>query len=549
MSLALDKQVSGTPNVASAAARSRSWPLVALFVLTVAIILGARIFGASDLYDKDQSKTIGYTADVVLNGRWLLPRDTLNQGATKPPLYNWIGAIAVMGTRRWDEWVFKLPSILAGIATLAMIVAMGRRAAREMPFVQMQESVTAGQARALEAGLLAGMIWLTSYPAMRQIYLARPDMLLCAFLFGAWLTGTLALDAQRRGARYALAFWICVAGATLSKGPAALLPLLYVIAAAKLVHGEFRALNRLRWWWGLPLMAGLILAWFIPTYRAYPEHVRETMIRGEITRRITEGGPERITVPAYQMFVWFIKDFTPWSLLVLLALVTGRRWFRQPLGPAILWTLLGLLFFSCSGGKRADYLAPLYPQASIIAALWLTSALSQLRMPAWRVALAPAIIALAMGVSHIKHSRDAMVPHSNNIKQFAKQCEKIVGDDRMVFLVSGYHPFLPLMGRHAGNDPSLKNLLRAKWVVCLKKPYWTPVIESGPVRDAYRNNPAPLALYKMNGSWTQQEQLKSIYYHVKQLNYVGNPTTMPGSTPPRTWVMPTPTPPAESEIP
>ena len=64
--------------------------------------------------------------------------------------------------------------------------------------------------------------------------------------------------------------------------------------------------------------------------------------------------------------------------------------------------------------------------------------------------------------------------------------------------------------------------------VCLKKPYWTPVIESGPVADAYRNNPAPLALYKMNGTWTQQEQLKSIYYHVKGLNYTGNPTTLPG---------------------
>jgi hypothetical protein len=238
--------------------------------------------------------------------------------------------------------------------------------------------------------------------------------------------------------------------------------------------------------------------------------------------------------------VWFIKDFTPWSLLVLLALVTTRRWFSHPLGPAILWLLLGLLFFSCSGGKRADYLAPLYPQASIIAAIWLMSALAQLRIPSWRIAAVPALIAMTMGISHIKHSRDAMVPHSNNIKAFAKDCEKIVGKDRMVFLVSGYHPFLPLMGRHDGNDPSLKNLLRAKWVVCLKKPFWTPVIESGPVTDAYRNNPAPLALYKMNGTWTQQEQLKSIYYHVKGLNYTGNPTTLPGSTPPRTWELPAP---------
>src|SRR5262245_41845746 len=104
----------------------RRWPIVALFVMTAGVILGARIFGASDLYDKDQSKTIGYTADIVCNGRWLLPRDTLNQGATKPPLYNWIGALLVLATGRWHEFVFKLPSLLAGVATMWMVVAMGR---------------------------------------------------------------------------------------------------------------------------------------------------------------------------------------------------------------------------------------------------------------------------------------------------------------------------------------------------------------------------------------------------------------------------------------
>ena len=111
-------------------------------------------------------------------------------------------------------------------------------------------------------------------------------------------------------------------------------------------------------------------------------------------------------------------------------------------------------------------------------------------------------------------------------------------DPKLVFLVSGYHPFLPLIGRHDGNDPSLKNLLRARWVVCPVKPFWKPVLVSGPVANGYRTNPAPLALYKMNGSWAQEEQLKSIYYHVKGLNFVGNPTTLPTATPPRTWVMP-----------
>src|SRR5688572_29194967 len=46
----------------------RVLPVVALVVL--ALTLYFRIAGPSNIYDKDQSKTIAYTVDMVRNGRW-----------------------------------------------------------------------------------------------------------------------------------------------------------------------------------------------------------------------------------------------------------------------------------------------------------------------------------------------------------------------------------------------------------------------------------------------------------------------------------------------
>src|SRR5687768_14207951 len=108
-----------------AARSSRRLPLVLLFA-TVLLVFAGRIFGPSDLHDKSQPKTVAYTADVVLHGRWMLPRDMVGGPARKPPLYNWVGApfVAVLG---YHEWVLKIPAMLSGVGAVAVSVLMTRR--------------------------------------------------------------------------------------------------------------------------------------------------------------------------------------------------------------------------------------------------------------------------------------------------------------------------------------------------------------------------------------------------------------------------------------
>ncbi len=95
---------------------------VGLCAIGLVMLLGCRWFFGADLYFSDQPKTVSYTADVVLHGRLALPRDVLHQPATKPPLYNWIGATAALVTGSWSPFVLKLPSVIGAIGTTAAIV-------------------------------------------------------------------------------------------------------------------------------------------------------------------------------------------------------------------------------------------------------------------------------------------------------------------------------------------------------------------------------------------------------------------------------------------
>jgi 4-amino-4-deoxy-L-arabinose transferase-like glycosyltransferase len=499
--------------------RRCDWPLrgtAALFTIIVAITMGTRVFGPSDLYEKDQVKTMGYTADIVDNDQWLLPRDTLGQRTTKPPLYNWLGAAPLFVTRWYSEFMFKLPSLLAGTAVVLLVIATARHAAEVQACVGNRPPHE--RSLALQSGLLAGMLWLACAPVMKQVYLARPDMLLTAFTTGAWVCGTAAMRAAPARWQPAAGFWVCVAAAALSKGPAALLPVAYVVLASRLIFGKFAAMRKLNWGWGAPLALALVGLWLVPVALRDGAHLYDVMIRDELVNRVLRGGPENNVAGAlWQMPAWFLTQFAPWSALCALALVSGRGVWRGPLAPAALWLVLGVAFFSCSAGKRADYLAPVYTQASVLGACWLTDAVAATRFPIWRLAVVPALFAAALGLNHLRYSREAQQPYARHVKQFAADCRAVVGRDRVLFLVNGYHPFLPLIGR-GGRVLDETQLNRAGWLLCPPVPGWPAVVVSRELQHVHGRSPGTVALYRMPQDQAGRAQVRRILRRVQVHN-------------------------------
>ena len=485
-------------------------PIVALVVL--AMTLCFRIAGPSNIYDKDQSKTIAYTADMVRNGRWALPYVMIMQPATKPPLYNWISAAISGPFNLWTEWALKLPAMMAGVAIVLLVAFMGERMLRRAAGL----NLPVNEPRGIGIGWLAAIIWLASWTASELIYLARPDMLLAALLIGAWTCGTLALetDDARHRRPMQLGFWLCVTGAILTKGPPALLALAYVVIASKLIYGSWRKLGHIGWAWGLPMSLGVVLVWAFFAYRQEPEYFGEGLLMREGINRIFGGGPERIEPKPLRIVPrWFLRDFWPWAYVSLAAvlLVKPTKWPRHPLAPAALWCTLVVCSMAISKGKRADYLAPAYPAAAILAAFVIA------RVGMWRpwlpvgAALAAVVLAaspprlpralkphpsVSLGLSRWRNAPEAVTRHGEHVKAFARDVKHVVGDDPdLVFLVSSYHPILTLMGRHSGNKSSITEIENSRWVIAPVNERWKPVVVSEELPAVHKREPGRMALY------------------------------------------------------
>jgi hypothetical protein len=186
-------------------------------------------------------------------------------------------------------------------------------------------------------------------------------------------------------------------------------------------------------------------------------------------------------MPAY-----FVTRWLPWSVLVIIALVQIRpgRWFRHALGPAILWMLVVLVFFSVSSGKLPRYLLPLYPAASAIAVWALLAKPDNWRRAAVATCAAACLVIGVLALYHCTMSWEATHRLSENTVAFVDEIRPIVGDDYVAFNVPSNGVLPTLLGRYQGaKRPPKDRFASAPWrvvhyrpdrrgVVAVSEPVW-----------------------------------------------------------------------------
>ncbi|MHB1157492.1 MAG: ArnT family glycosyltransferase [Phycisphaerales bacterium] len=450
--------------------------LTGLFIAAV----GLRVVAPSDLYDNDQPKTVAYTVDMVRHGggHWALPVDMLGRPATKPPMFNWISApfVTMFGA---NEVTLKLPAILAGGCCVLLIVWAGRG-------IQ-------GSGFGVQMGVVAACLFLASTIGMKLIYLARPDGVLAAFMIGAWWFGTVGLKKSARP-HAVVGFWLCIAGAALSKGPVAVIPLIYVVLAAKLIEGEWRAALRLRWSWGLPLMLLVVGGWIAAAYTANPAGFTDGLI-GDMMRSGSRGDRGiwlGVLNSIWKMPVQFVARFLPWSVFVIawLLQVSPRRWFRHELGPAVLWVLLIVGLFALSPRHRPDYLAPAFGPAALIAAAWLLETGGEFGLSVRRIRLACAAIVLGLGAYYLYCNSAAKTQYGEHTRQFVLAVKRTIGDQRVTCINTGYNPLQPLLGV---NDPPG---VMSGWLIRPVDDGDQPMLRSKPLPEVHDGRPGELGLFR-----------------------------------------------------
>ncbi len=378
-------------------------------ILALAWVAAARILGPSDAWAHTQPKTLAYTTDILVNGDWLLPRDLKREGATKPPLYNWIAAPFVKVWGFASEPAHKAPSLLGLLACWLVLALLAPR--------------LLGAAPDWTTGWLAAALFAAGYGVFKISYLARPDMLLTVWLLLGWLAATAVLLAEAghvamssaRRFRLSLAFWLCVGLAALTKGPPALTLPIYALFGARFIAGRFGAAGALRWSWGLPLACAMIGTWLASVWHADPHHLWNQLIKEELLGRVTglgslsnPRGPMALLVNAPSPALNFLALFLPWSIFSVLAIAamwrrdhdTGRHRWRgrgregAALQGAGIFIVVTLAYYTLSAGKRSEYIAAAYGPAALLAAWWLLRGPARLACRApW---LAPALAALVL---------------------------------------------------------------------------------------------------------------------------------------------------------
>lgn len=383
---------------------SRSLPLAPAdrraflwFMLLALVVLAAGI-GLRDPWPSDEPRFVLVAKQMVESGDWLFPHRGRELYSDKPPLLFWMQAGVFEILRNW-RIAFLLPSLLAGLLTLALTWDLGRRLWSP------------------RAGLLAATGVLFAFQFAYQVKRAQIDPLVMGWIT---LANWGLLLHFLRGPDWR-AYWLgCFAAGlgvvTKGVGILALLMFLpYLFARARGWGGVTRtSASTLRWLGGAAAFLLPVVAWGgsvllaarangSPEYAAYVNDLFFRQTAQRYAKSWSHAQPFWYYLPVL-LFNWF-----PLSLAYPAALPQWWRDLRARDARVMLplvWSLLLVVFFSIPSGKRDVYLMPVLPMVALAMAPTLVRVAEArwLRWVAFALALACGVLLTAVGAwALLKH--------------------------------------------------------------------------------------------------------------------------------------------------
>jgi 4-amino-4-deoxy-L-arabinose transferase-like glycosyltransferase len=407
----------------------RTARVVCVVVGLWAMLYVMRLMGPVDLVTRSQGLSLSYLVDIITNGHWISARDFLGDPASKPPLFNWIGALSVAAFgRTW--FAASLPSALAVLATALWLVFWG------------------GGHFGWRAGAAAALGFLLSQLTVSLLPVVRPDTL---FTLCVVLAAGFAFDAWR-GRRSWWPFWLFATLAGLAKGPHGL-----VLAAAGLGavlwcgRDDGHPIRLASLWPGLLFFLVVNLGWFGLGWWTVGDPFVEELVGEElIGHAVRNDHGYSLLTTWWQPTAYLLGRFLPWSLLLLSAV---PRVVRRPADDSnqralerflVSWLALGLLFFSLIGHKRGDLVAPLIPAAALLVGrelAELSGAWSRFRQVAAGTVTAIVLFVAFTTYHWVIRADNTIVRLSVAQDEFARELmEKIPDGAGLIYASDGLHP-------------------------------------------------------------------------------------------------------------
>jgi 4-amino-4-deoxy-L-arabinose transferase-like glycosyltransferase len=356
------------------AKRCAAWGLPAAVLAAGLFVLLFRL-GDFPLKDWDEAIYAEITRELIRTGDPVQLYYNHTPYYNKPPLYFWLAQIP-MRTLGFSEFSSRLPGSLFGLATLAGMIALGRRL----------HSTAAGCAAALL--LLSSAMFLEN--GSRH---ATPDSLLVAL--GVW-----ALWAKIRSRDepvYRLALAALLALGFMAKS-VAIAPLAAALLAMHFLDGDFRRWSKRDYRRALALMLVIVLPWYILMTLRDARDFWYYHLLWNVVKRATDPG----TIAAshvregsyYVTFLWNQLTYL-WPILLLLAWwvidrSAGRAWWKingRFAGLLFLAAAFPVALFSLSTNKTWWYIVPSAPPIMMAAGLLIAETGKRAMASWWRTSL------------------------------------------------------------------------------------------------------------------------------------------------------------------
>jgi 4-amino-4-deoxy-L-arabinose transferase-like glycosyltransferase len=335
--------------------------------------------------DRDEARFAQSSKQMLETGNFVDIRFQAEPRYKKPIGIYWLQSAAVAaaeqaGAAENDIWAYRIPSFLGALAAVLLTFWASR-------------AVIGRDNALIAAGLFAACLTLSM-----EARIAKSDAALIASI--ALAQGALfrIYMASKGSATRGLAalFWLGLGAGILIKGPVA--PGLAVITAAAVLWRDPKRgwLKNLHWGWGLPLLLGVTLPWFIAIGIASDGEFFKASLGQDFGAKLKSGQEAHWGPPGFY-FIAFWLTFWPGILFVsggaIRTLWKGRR------APHMLfllaWIVPWWLLIEAVPTKLPHYALPLYPAIAMAAALGLRSAAPpRLSIIIWAGIAAAQIVAL-----------------------------------------------------------------------------------------------------------------------------------------------------------
>jgi 4-amino-4-deoxy-L-arabinose transferase-like glycosyltransferase len=305
--------------------------------------------------DRDEPRFTQASKQMLETGNYVDIRLQEEPRYKKPIGIYWLQVVSAKATGYGADaplWVYRLPSLIAGLSVVLLTYWMAR--------------AFAGPPVAFVAGLLV----LSALILGVEARLGKTDATLFAMIVlaqGALARLFLASSPVPRWG-LALVFWTAIAGGVLVKGPVILMVVGLTVAGLMLLTRSaswFRASAPM---FGVPWMLLLILPWFVAIWIATDGGFFQEAVGRDLLGKVSEG-QESHGAPPLTHLAAMLAVF--WPLPGFLVFAAPAIW-RERKSPLVLfataWFLPSWIVFELVATKLPHYTMPLLPALALVTA-------------------------------------------------------------------------------------------------------------------------------------------------------------------------------------